>query len=225
MLVNIFAKLVHIFAWELVSRTLKQVSRNLGPLWQPAFYNDTNLRIMNGSFQRKTKGQQLKGKIVSEFSPFSHFFTLFQNFPPRIFPFKTQKVLAQGEQKRRKYHKKNRANRCCTLVVARLSSSQVSMCFSTVSSRPCLETSPHTILRTPFAGHCLGALWGGKLCPAELSERVNRVLRTLSRDPPLPILQTPSAGHCLDTHGVCFWMIEMQRESFFTYSWSFFAYR
>ena len=80
----------------------------------------------------------------------------------------------------------------------------ISMCFFTVSSRPCLETDPHSTLRTPFAGHCLGtlgALWGGKPCPAELSEGVNRVLRTLSGDPPLPILQTPSAGHCLDTHG------------------------
>ena len=75
----------------------------------------------------------------------------------------------------------------------------LTMCFLTVCSRPCLETSPHTILRIPFAGHCLGALWGGKPCPAELSEGVNRVLRTLSGDPPLPILQTPSAGHCLDT--------------------------
>ena len=42
---------------------------------------------------------------------------------------------------------------------------------------------------------------GGTPCPAELSERVNRVLRTLSGDPSLPILQTSSAGHCLDTHG------------------------
>ena len=73
------------------------------------------------------------------------------------------------------------------------------MCFLTVSSRPCLETSPHGILQTPFAGHCLGDLWGGKPCPAELSEGVNRVFRTLSGDNPLPILQTPSAGHCLDT--------------------------
>ena len=80
---------------------------------------------------------------------------------------------------------------------------RMSMCFLTVSSRPCLETSPHSILRTPFAGHCLGALWGGKPCPVELSEGVNRVLRTLSGDLPLPILQTPSAGHCLDTHGMC----------------------
>ena len=53
-----------------------------------------------------------------------------------------------------------------------------------------------------FAGHCLGALWGDKPCPAELSEGVNRVFRTLSGDTPLPILQTPSAGHCLDTHGI-----------------------
>ena len=60
---------------------------------------------------------------------------------------------------------------------------------------------PHSTLRTPFAGHCLGALWGGKPCPVELSEGLNRVLRTLSGDPPLPILQTPSAGHCLDTRG------------------------
>ena len=29
-LVNIFGNLVHTFAWKLVSRTLKQVSRNLG---------------------------------------------------------------------------------------------------------------------------------------------------------------------------------------------------
>ena len=76
-----------------------------------------------------------------------------------------------------------------------------SMCFLTVSSRPCLETNPHSILRTPFAGHCVGALWGGKPCPAELSEGVSRVFRTLSGDTPLPILQTPSTGHCLDTYG------------------------
>ena len=38
-------------------------------------------------FQGKTKGQQLKGKIASWFS---HFFTLFQTFFPRTFPFKTK---------------------------------------------------------------------------------------------------------------------------------------
>ena len=42
-LVSIFGKLVHILAWKLVSRTCKQVSRNLGPLWQPGVYNDTEI--------------------------------------------------------------------------------------------------------------------------------------------------------------------------------------
>ena len=42
-LAHIFGKLVHIFARKLVSRTSKQVSKNLGPLWQPGVYNDTNM--------------------------------------------------------------------------------------------------------------------------------------------------------------------------------------
>ena len=46
-LVHIFGKLVHIFAWKLVSRTSKQVSRNLGPLWQPGVYNDTKSRVLS----------------------------------------------------------------------------------------------------------------------------------------------------------------------------------
>ena len=37
-------------------------------------------------------------------------------FPPGLSPSR-QRVLAQGEQKRRKDNKKNRTNRCCTLVV------------------------------------------------------------------------------------------------------------
>ena len=75
--------------------------------------------------QRKTKGQQLKGKIVQNFHvfffhKFSHFFIVFhQDFPLQNKGF----YLAQGERKRRKDNKKNRTNRCCTLVVARLSSS------------------------------------------------------------------------------------------------------
>ena len=71
------------------------------------------------------------------------------------------------------------------------------MCFLTVSSRPCLETSPHSILRTPFAGHCLGGLRGGKPCPAELSEGGKPCLSNpvWRHSPP------DSAGHCLDTHG------------------------
>ena len=64
--------------------------------------------------REKFKGQQLKGKFVSE--NFSHFLSHF-------FPYKNKGFLAQGEQKRRKYYKKSRTNRGCSLVVARLSSS------------------------------------------------------------------------------------------------------
>ena len=53
------------------------------------------------------------------FHNFSHIFIV---FPPGLSPSKLR-VLAQGEQKRRKDSRKNRTNRCCTLVVARLSSS------------------------------------------------------------------------------------------------------
>ena len=46
-LAHIFGELVHIFARKLVSRTSKQVSKHLGPLWQPGVYNDTKLRCMD----------------------------------------------------------------------------------------------------------------------------------------------------------------------------------
>ena len=54
------------------------------------------------------------------FDTFPHFFTLFQNISPRTSPLKT-KGFSSWEQKRRKDNKKNWTNRCCTLVVARLS--------------------------------------------------------------------------------------------------------
>ena len=41
-LVHIFGKLVHIFARKLLPNLSKQVSINLGPLWQPGAHNDTN---------------------------------------------------------------------------------------------------------------------------------------------------------------------------------------
>ena len=76
-----------------------------------------------GFSQGKTKGQQLKGKIVSYFfALFGTFWHFFRIFPPGLSPSK-QRVLAQGEQTRRKDNKRKRANRFCTLVVARLSSS------------------------------------------------------------------------------------------------------
>ena len=85
--------------------------------------NNAVSSFFRNSGKKKTKGQQLKGKIVSEFS---HFFVLFHAlftpFPPGFSPSK-QRALAQGEQKRRKDKKKNGTNRCSTLVVACLPSS------------------------------------------------------------------------------------------------------
>ena len=54
-------------------------------------------------------------------STFPHFFRI---FPPGVSPSK-QRALARWEQQRRKDNKKNWTNRCCTLVVARLSSSYI----------------------------------------------------------------------------------------------------
>ena len=106
--------------------------------------------------QRKTKGQQLKGKIVSEFFTlfhnFWHFFIIF----PRLSPSK-QRVLAQGEQKRRKDNKKKRANRFCTLVVARLSSSNSNGAVQIRAGLGARWKSP-AIDRTPFADLLLGTL-------------------------------------------------------------------
>ena len=69
--------------------------------------------------REKTKGLQLKGKIVSHFfALFSHFFRI---FPPGLFPSK-QRVLTQREQKRRKNNKKKTDQwmlhvSCCTFVL------------------------------------------------------------------------------------------------------------
>ena len=57
--------------------------------------------------------------IFTLFHTFPHFFRI---FPPGLSPSK-QRVLAQWQQKIRIMNKKNWTNRCCTLVVARLSSS------------------------------------------------------------------------------------------------------
>ena len=54
-LVHIFGEFVFFLAWKLVSRTSKQVSRNLGPLRQPGVYNDTNPRTLNFMHSRTAK--------------------------------------------------------------------------------------------------------------------------------------------------------------------------
>ena len=66
--------------------------------------------------QRKTKGQQLKGKIVLALvHTFPHFSTLFQNFSPRTF------LIIKAFLKD---NKKKKTKPFCTFVVARLSSSK-----------------------------------------------------------------------------------------------------
>ena len=106
--------------------------------------------------QRKTKGQQLKGKIVSAL--FSHFlalfhtvFTLFQSFSEffledfflELRGFTT--VLVQRDEKRIKDNKKKKTKSFCTLVVARLSSShQISPGLSLGQTRFVPGTIPGT---------------------------------------------------------------------------------
>ena len=53
---------------------------------------------------------------LQDFHTFSHFFTLFQTFSPRTFPFKAKGFSSMRTKEKRKKH---RTNRCCTLVVAR----------------------------------------------------------------------------------------------------------
>ena len=129
-LAHIFGKLVHIFARKLVSGTSKQVLRNLGQLWQPGIYNDTNF------VSKETKGQQPNGKIVSallhtfeHFSAHFHtFFRVFQSLFSRTFlelrGFTT--VLFQRDEKILKENKKKKTKPFCTLVVGHLSFSDFS---------------------------------------------------------------------------------------------------
>ena len=93
------------------------------------------LLLLMGYFQRKTKGQQLKGKIVSalhtvwHFS--THFLTLFQSFSEfflqgfflELKGFST--VFVQRDEKRKKQKRKKKTKPFCTLVVALLSSSDI----------------------------------------------------------------------------------------------------
>ena len=46
---------MHSFAWKLVSKVSKQVSRSLGPSWQPGVYNDTNQTCTTYFVQTKVR--------------------------------------------------------------------------------------------------------------------------------------------------------------------------
>ena len=74
----------------------------LGPCFAPPeVYVWVHVGNLSQDNQRKTKGQQLKGKIVSEFfTLFIHFL----NFSPRTFPFETE-GFSSMRTKRRKYNK------------------------------------------------------------------------------------------------------------------------
>ena len=53
-------------------------------------YRINSQRLIRSLFPGKTKGRQLKGKIVSEFSHFFAIVHIFQKFSPRTFLFKTK---------------------------------------------------------------------------------------------------------------------------------------
>ena len=63
---------MHIFAWKLVPRTSKQVSKNLGPLWQPGVYNDTRGPKMFVGAQ-STGGRAKPGQFGSLVFAMRHF--------------------------------------------------------------------------------------------------------------------------------------------------------
>ena len=92
--------------------------------------------FLAASYQRKTKGQQLKGKIVSAlFHTFWHFSTHFHTFFQSFSEFFLQDfflelrsfttVSVQRDEKRIKENKKKKTKPFCTLVVARLSCSDL----------------------------------------------------------------------------------------------------
>ena len=94
-------------------------------------------------FQGKTKGQQLKGKSVSEI------FSLFRTseFFPRDFPLQNKGFHLTENKQRRKDKLKNGTNRCCTLVVARLSSSYLWSPFFSMDLRVRCRVAPLKLLQ------------------------------------------------------------------------------
>ena len=65
---------------------------------------------MSNFVREKTKGQQLKGKIVSEFfiTLFSQFLTVFHNFSPQDFPLQNKGFQLKGNKREEKIIKSSR---------------------------------------------------------------------------------------------------------------------
>ena len=105
-------------------------------VWRPPGLSSPKMFIRlqrwDSSRAKKTKGQQLKGKIVSPlFHTFWHFsthFTLFQSFSSRTF-LRIKGfyycTIVQREEKIIKENEEKKTKPFCTLVVARLSSSKL----------------------------------------------------------------------------------------------------
>ena len=94
-LVHIFGELAHIFARKQISRTSKQVSKNLGPLWQPGVYNDTNPNmgsrhplVWGGFFACGWKLPAYSGALLLTVDKFC-FFTYSWSFFAHSFSFST----------------------------------------------------------------------------------------------------------------------------------------
>ena len=105
----------------------------LGGVFGPFLQEKNRKQAQNTPQKKSYRSYFRRAQIRWVIWPSSNFFTLFRtfshffrNFPPGLSPSK-QRVLAQGEQKRRKDNKKNGTNRYCMLVVARLSSSYQSI--------------------------------------------------------------------------------------------------
>ena len=94
--------------------------------------------------------------FTSHTSPFSVCFHF--SFRHNGLLYKTTRNLPRVTTQRCRHSQREMANANANAAMRCTRMRGIAMCFLTVSSRLCLETNPHNTLRTPFAGHCLGAL-------------------------------------------------------------------
>ena len=90
----------------------------------------------------------------------------FHNFSPGTFPFKTKGFSSRRTKEKKRYNKKKRAHRFCTLVVARLSSSSFVL-WALLVANPLLQTPLRNLwLADPWFSRDSHALSGGGVAPA-----------------------------------------------------------